>query len=134
MKSKTEKVELPTPPKGLRPSLAAIGPGLIMASLAIGAGELVLFPTMIVKHGPMLMWIAIVGCIIQAALAVESMRYTAYCGQPIHQAYMKLGKPLMWAWTWSLLLFIPVMWPGWAAISATAVASAILGRPPHIAC
>ncbi|RLE52922.1 MAG: hypothetical protein DRJ33_02430 [Candidatus Methanomethylicota archaeon] len=124
------EAELPLPPKGFLGHLKAIGPGIILASLSIGAGEWFLFPAMIVKYGPMLMWTAAVGCILQAVLGAESMKYTIYCGQPIHQAYMKLGKPIAWAWAWALLLFIPVMWPGWAAASATAIAALQLGRLP----
>jgi len=122
--------ELPPPPVGLKAHLKAIGPGIILASLSIGAGEWFLFPAMVVIYGPMLMWTALIGCIVQAVLGSESMKYTIYCGQPIHQAYMKLGKPLAWAWAWTLLLFIPVMWPGWAAASATAIAALQLGRLP----
>lgn len=123
--------ELPPPPgPGLLAHLKAIGPGIILASLSIGAGEWFLFPAMIVSYGPTLMWTAVVGCVVQAVLGAESMKYTIYCGQPIHQAYMKLGKPLAWAWAWALLLFIPVMWPGWAAASATAIAALQLGRLP----
>ncbi|HID18025.1 TPA: hypothetical protein EYP27_00615, partial [Candidatus Bathyarchaeota archaeon] len=122
--------ELPPPPIGLGACLKAIGPGIILASLSIGAGEWFLFPALVVMYGPILMWTALVGCIIQAVLGSESMKYTIYCGQPIHQAYMKLGKPLAWAWAWALLLFIPVMWPGWAAASATAIAALQLGRLP----
>lgn len=122
--------ELPPPPAGLKASLAAIGPGVILASLAIGAGEWILFPAMVVSYGPGLMWTALIGCVIQAVLGVESMKYTVYCGQPIHQAYMKLGKPAAWALLWTILLFVPVMWPGWAAASATAIVALQLGRLP----
>ncbi|MEM4699739.1 MAG: Nramp family divalent metal transporter [Candidatus Nezhaarchaeales archaeon] len=125
-----KEYELPPPPKGVVGHLKAIGPGIILASMAIGAGEWYLFPAMIVKYGPGLMWTAAVGCIVQAVLGAESIKYTLYCGQPIHQAYMKLGKPIAWAWAWALMLFIPVMWPGWASASATAIAALQLGRVP----
>ncbi len=125
-----EGYELPLPPRGLSAHLKAIGPGIILASLAIGAGEWYLFPAMIVRYGPSLMWMAVVGCLVQGVLGSESMKYAVYCGQPIHQAYMKLGKPVAWAWAWALLLFIPVMWPGWASASATAIVAVQLGRLP----
>lgn len=122
--------ELPPPPVGLGASLKAIGPGIIMASLAIGAGEWFLFPALVVAVGPMLMWTVLIGCLVQGVLASESMKYTIYTGQPIHQAYMKLGKPIAWAWAWAVLIFIPLMWPGWAAASATAITALQLGRLP----
>lgn len=128
--ARVEGFELPPPPRTLADHIKAIGPGIILASLSIGAGEWFLFPAMILAYGPMLMWTAAVGCIVQGVLGSQSMKYTIYCGQPIHQAYMKLGKPIAWAWAWALLLFIPVMWPGWAAASATAIAALQLGRLP----
>lgn len=83
---------------------------------------------MFVLFGPIFMWTAAIGCIIHAVLGVESMKWTVYTGQPIQLAYMKLGKAV--AWAWSLMLFIPVIWPGWAAISATFISATCLGRPP----
>lgn len=124
--------ELPPPPRpGLRSYLRAIGPGIIMASLAIGSGEWILFPALVASVGPYLLWAAALSCILQAVLAVESMKYPVYCGQPIHRAYHKIPPgPLGWAWIWALLLFIPVMWPAWAIGSATAAAALQLGRLP----
>ncbi len=124
--------ELPEPPEPRIGSyLKAIGPGLILASLAIGIGEWILFPTLILRFGPLLMWTAALGCIFQAVLGLESIKYTIYCGQPIHRAYMKIGPwPKLWAIVWTLLLFIPVMWPAWALASATAITAIHLGRLP----
>ena len=124
--------ELPEPPKPtIKEYLKAVGPGVIVGSLAIGAGEWILFPAVVVKFGPYLLWAALLSAIIQAVVAVESMKYPVYCGQPIHKAYQKLAPgPLAWAWIWALLLFIPVIWPGWAMSSATAIAALQLGRLP----
>ena len=47
--------ELPEPPKpGLISYLKAVGPGVILASLAIGSGEWILFPAVVVSFGPYL--------------------------------------------------------------------------------
>ncbi len=123
---------LPEPPKpGLMSYLKAVGPGVILGSLAIGSGEWILFPAIVVKYGPYLLWAALLSSIIQAVIAVESIKYTVYCGQPIHKAYQKFPpNPLTWAWAWALLIFIPVIWPGWAMSSATAIAALQLGRLP----
>ena len=125
-----EKLELPQPPRTFTEHIKAIGPGIILASLAIGSGEWYLFPAAILAFGPAIMWTAAIGCIVQGVLGSQSMKYTLYCGQPIHQAYLKLGKPIAWAWAWALMVFIPVIWPGWAAASATAIAALQLGRLP----
>jgi len=123
---------LPEPPKPrIRSYLKAVGPGVILGSLAIGSGEWILFPAIVVKYGPYLLWAALLSAVIQAVVAVESLKYTIYCGQPIHKAYQRLPpSPLTWAWAWALLIFIPVIWPGWAMSSATAIAALQLGRLP----
>ncbi|MEM0078967.1 MAG: Nramp family divalent metal transporter [Nitrososphaerota archaeon] len=75
--------------------------------------------------------LAAFSCLLQAVLGVESMKYPVYCGQPVHKAYQKLPPgPFGWAWIWTLLLFIPVMWPSWAIASATAITALQLGRLP----
>jgi len=122
--------DLPPPPRTFSERFKAIGPGIILASLSIGAGEWILFPAAILAFGAGIMWMAAIGCIVQAVLGAQSMKYTIYCGQPIQHAYMKLGKPVVWAWAWALMVFIPVIWPGWAAASATAIAALQLGRLP----
>lgn len=124
--------DLPEPPSpGLLNYLRAVGPGVILGSMAIGAGEWILFPAVVVKFGPYLLWAALLSCIIQAVVAYESMKYTVYCGQPIHRAYQKLPpNPVTWAWTWTILLIVPIIWPGWAMSSATAIAALQLGRLP----
>ncbi|MCS7133915.1 MAG: Nramp family divalent metal transporter [Candidatus Caldarchaeum sp.] len=132
----SEVVELPEPPKpGFRSYLRAVGPGIIMASLAIGAGEWILFPAAVVRFGPFLMWAAAVSCILQAVLAVESMKTVVYCGQPVHKFYQRLRPGgVFWSWIWSVLLFVPVIWPAWAISSATAAVALQIGSlpgPPH---
>jgi len=121
----------PAPPPRLAAYLKAIGPGVIMASLAIGSGEWITFPAVVATFGPQLLWAAAFSCLLQAVLAVESMKYPVYCGQPVHRAIQKLPPgPLGWAWAWTLMLFIPVMWPAWAIASATAATALQLGRLP----
>lgn len=121
----------PPPPRSLKSYFKALGPGVILASLAIGSGEWITFPAVVAAFGPQLLWTAALSCLLQAVLAVESMKYPVYCGQPVHKAYQRLPPgPLGWAWIWALLLFIPVMWPSWAIASATAAAALQLGRLP----
>lgn len=123
---------LPEPPKpGLLSYLKAVGPGVILGSLAIGSGEWILFPAAVVSFGPYFLWAALLSCVIQAVVAVESMKYAVYCGQPIHKAYQKLAPgPAVWALTWTLAIVVPIIWPGWAIGSATALAALQLGRLP----
>ncbi|MEN2974638.1 MAG: Nramp family divalent metal transporter [Candidatus Caldarchaeales archaeon] len=132
MSGKEHSGDLPPPPEpSVRAYLRALGPGVIMASLAIGSGEWITFPAVIATFGPQLLWTAALSCLLQAVLAVESMKYPVYCGQPIHKAYQRLPPgPMGWAWIWTILLFVPVMWPAWAIASATAATALQLGRLP----
>jgi len=121
----------PPPPPKFSAYFKTLGPGVIMASLAIGSGEWILFPAVVAAFGPALLWAAALSCVLQAVLAVESMKYPVYCGQPVHKFIQKLPpRPLVWAWAWTLMVFIPVMWPAWATASATAAAALQLGRLP----
>jgi Mn2+/Fe2+ NRAMP family transporter len=130
--SEGNEAELPPPPPTkLSAYFKTLGPGVIMASLAIGSGEWILFPAVVAAFGPALLWAAALSCVLQAVLAVESMKYPVYCGQPVHKAIQKLPPgPMVWAWAWTLMVFIPVMWPAWATASATAAVALQLGRLP----
>jgi Mn2+/Fe2+ NRAMP family transporter len=85
----------PPPPTKLSAYIKTLGPGVIMASSAIGSGEWILFPAVVAAFGPALLWAAALSCVLQAVLAVESMKYPVYCGQPVHKAIQKL-PPGLW--------------------------------------
>src|SRR5688572_12069492 len=127
------RAALPAPPPfTLRGVLATVGPGVIALGIAIGSGEWLLGPSVIVRYGPTLLWITTVAVLLQVLLNLAMARYTLYTGEPIVVGYMRTWPgPGFWGWTYSVLCFLQIGWPGWALASATATAALVLGRLPE---
>src|SRR5262245_31610529 len=123
---------LPKPaPFTLRNVLRTIGPGVIGLGVAIGSGEWLLGPSVIVRYGAALLWITTGAVVLQTLLNLEMARYTLYTGEPILIGFMRTRPgPALWGWTYSALSFLQYGWPGWALASATATAAIVLGRLP----
>ena len=123
---------LPAPPAFTPGNVArTVGPGIIGLGVAIGSGEWLLGPSVIVSYGPALLWITTVAVVLQVLLNLEMARYTLYTGEPIMTGYMRTWPgPGFWGWTYSALSFLQYGWPGWALASATASAALLLGRMP----
>jgi hypothetical protein len=126
------RAELPVPPPfTFRNALRTVGPGVIGLGIAIGSGEWLIGPAVIVKYGAALLWITTVAVFLQVILNQEMARYTLYTGEPIITGYMRTRPgPLFWGWTYSLFSLAQFGWPGFALASATATAAIVLGRMP----
>ena len=124
--------ELPAPPPfTFRNALRTIGPGVIGLGIAIGSGEWLIGPAVILKYGAALLWITSVAVFLQVILNQEMARYTLYTGEPIITGFMRT-KPgaAFWGWTYGIFSICQYGWPGWALASATASAALLLGRMP----
>jgi hypothetical protein len=124
--------DLPAPPP-FTPgnALKTIGPGVIGLGIAIGSGEWLIGPAVILKYGSALLWITTVSVFLQVVLNQEMARYTLYTGEPILTGFMRTRPgPTFWGWTYGVLALCQYGWPGWALASATASAALLLGRMP----
>ena len=123
---------MPAPPAFTRRNvLRTIGPGIIGLGAAIGSGEWLLGPSVIVAYGPTLLWITTVAVLLQVLLNLEMARYTIYTGEPIITGYMRTWPgPGFWGCIYGALSVLQYGWPGWALASATATAALLLGRMP----
>ena len=54
------------------------GPGIVALDLGIGTGEVISGPYLVVKHGPMILWIALVSMLLQTVTSISSSR-TSCC-------------------------------------------------------
>jgi hypothetical protein len=124
--------KLPAPPPfTFGNALRTIGPGIIGLGIAIGSGEWLIGPAVILKYGAALLWITSLSVFFQVVLNQEMSRYTLYTGEPILTGFMRTKPgPAFWAWTYGILSFCQYGWPGWALASATASAALLLGRMP----
>jgi len=67
---------LPTPPSIVR----TLGPSFILLGLALGSGELILWPYLTAQYGLGLLWGGLLGITLQFVLNTEAMRYTLAWG------------------------------------------------------
>ena len=125
--------DLPHPPVfTLANAVRVIGPSTILLGISLGAGDWLLGPAVVVKHGPSVLWICTVSVILQALLNTEMARYTLATGEPITTGFMRTPPgPRFWALSYSGLYLLQVGWPGWALAAGSALAALCLGRMPR---
>jgi len=123
--------ELPEPPSiNWKKLPTLIGPGILMAGVAIGAGEWLFGPAVSAQYGGTLLWLATLSILGQVFFNIEVMRYALYCGEPIVVGYFRTTPgPRLWL-PFYLVLEICNIWPFMAANAAVPLAAAIFGHLP----
>ena len=124
--------ELPAPPPySVKNAIRVAGAGAIILGGAIGSGEWLIGPAVTAQFTASLLWVASASILLQWVFNEEAIRYTLYTGEPIFSGFMRT-KPgaAFWGWFYSILGFIQLGWPGWAASAATAIVAAIINRVP----
>ncbi len=92
-------------PTSLRAKLKFIGPGMVLAALAIGSGELVLTPRSGAQYGFALLWVPILTIVYKAAFSEGLARLTIASGDDVFAAFDWLGGPRHWAQYFIILVF-----------------------------
>jgi hypothetical protein len=106
------QLSLPKPPKLWQ----SLGPSFIMLGLALGSGELIMWPYLTASWGFGLMWGALLGITFQFFLNTEVMRYSLAWGESVFVGFAKIFK---WAPYWFILsTFIPWGLPGFSSATA----------------
>jgi len=107
-------------PKAL-PITKLIGPSFILLGLGLGSGELILWPYLTAHYGLGIIWGAVLGISFQFIMNMEIERYALAHGESIFVGFWRKSK---WLPIWFLLsTFLPWIWPGIAASSATLLGS-----------
>ena len=127
------QADLPEPrPFSLVNSLKTIGPGAILLAAAIGGGEWIVGPMMVVSYGPSILWIATAAILLQSLFNLEGIRYTLYTGEPILTGVMRLSPgPAMWATVYGLLAVTQLATPALAKGCAAVLFAAYQHRLPE---
>src|SRR5205823_7922486 len=127
-----EIADLPAPPPyGFKSALRVAGAGAIILGGAIGSGEWLIGPSVTAQFTAALLWVATASILLQWVFNEEACRYTLYTGEPIVSGFMRTKPgPAFWGWVYSILGFLQLGWPGWAAAAATAIVAAIIGGVP----
>lgn len=115
-----ETKELPAAPHWSK----ALGVGIVAMGLAIGTGELILWPHLITKHGLGILWTALLGITFQYFINQEVARLALARGESFFTTSSRLFK--WFAPFWLVAAIILYIWPGWASALGT-IASEILG-------
>src|SRR3989338_5726921 len=68
-----------------------LGPSFILLGLALGSGELILWPYLTANYGLGLLWGGLLGISFQYVLNTEAMRYTLAWGESVFVGLRKLS-------------------------------------------
>lgn len=108
-----KKRDLPVPPSWKK----ALGVGVVMMGLAIGTGELILWPHLITKYGLSLLWLAFLGISFQYFINQEVARHALATGESF---FTTSARVIKWsAIFWLISAVILYVWPGWASAVGT---------------
>ena len=78
---------LPKPP----PLIKTLGPSFILLGLALGSGELILWPYLAANWGMGLLWGALLGISFQFVLNTEAMRYSLAWGESVFLGFRRMS-------------------------------------------
>ncbi len=104
------------------------GPGAVLLGLAIGAGEIVIWPRIAAEHGASMVWAAAVGVFLQLWINIEVGRWAVATGESAFLGLTRVWGPL--APLFFLLIIAQYVLPAWARSSGLAVKALLLG-PDH---
>lgn len=94
-----------------------IGPSFIILGLGLGSGEVILWPHLSSQYGMGIIWGAILGLTFQFFMNMEIERYALAHGESV---FVGFARKLKWLPIWFLFsTYLPWIWPGIAAASAT---------------
>lgn len=115
-RSSSSKKNLPTPPSLAR----TIGPSFILLGLALGSGELLLWPYLAANYGLGLLWGAFLGVTFQYFLNTEVMRYSLARGESVFVGFRKLS--ILIPFWFIISTFIPWSLPGFSSAASQILA------------
>jgi hypothetical protein len=94
-----------------------IGPSFILLGMGLGSGEIIMWPYITSNWGLGVIWGVLVGITLQFFMNMEIERYALVRGESVFMGFARKSKYLPF---WFLLsTFIPWIWPGLIASSAT---------------
>ncbi len=110
---KFEIKELPEPPNWRK----ALGVGLVIMGLAMGTGELILWPHLVTKYGLNILWASLLGITFQYFINQEVARHALATGESFFTSSSRVFK--WFAPFWLLSAVLLYVWPGWAGAIGT---------------
>jgi len=96
--------------------------------LALGSGELILWPYLSANYGLGLIWGAVLGITFQYLLNMEIIRYTLVWGESVFVGFRRLSR--FWPFWFVVSTFIPWSLPGFSSASAEIASRLVPGLSP----
>ena len=122
--SETEGMNVPgesmgysPPPKTFWKTIAALGPGIILAISFFGSGELIASTVVGAKVGFSLLWLIVLGCAVKVAVQVEIGRNAITWGRTPLASFDRVPGPRIggrgWIyWCWAVMMILIVVQQG----------------------
>ncbi|REJ87262.1 MAG: hypothetical protein DWQ34_25435 [Planctomycetota bacterium] len=101
------------------------GPGAVLVGLSIGAGEIVIWPTIVAEHGAGMVWAAVIGVFLQLWINFEVARWTIATGETVYTGFARVWRGF--AVVFILLNIMGWLAPGWAMASGSALKALLFG-------
>ena len=120
-----KEADLPARKKSL---IKMIGPGVVMAGLAIGSGELIMWPWITSVVGAQLLWAAAIGIFLQLWINIEIGRWSIVTGESPFTGMVRVIKTVVYVWVF--MIVVGKFLPGWARETGVALRDLIFG-PGH---
>ena len=120
-----KEADLPARKKSL---IKMIGPGVVMAGLAIGSGELIMWPWITSVVGAQLLWAAAIGIFLQLWINIEIGRWSIVTGESPFTGMVRVIKTVVYGWVF--MIVVGKFLPGWARETGVALRDLIFG-PGH---
>ncbi len=98
-----------------------LGPSFILLGLALGSGELILWPYLAANYGLGLLWGALLGISFQFVLNTEVMRYSLAWGESVFMGFRRLSI-IITIW-YIISTFIPWSLPGFSSAASNVLAT-----------
>lgn len=89
-----------------------IGPSIMLAGLALGSGEFILWPYITYQSQFIFFWACILGVFTQYFINMEITRWSLATGESAITGFARLSRH--WAWVFLILNIVPWMVPAWS--------------------
>lgn len=93
-----------------------IGPSIMLAGLALGSGEFVIWPYITTQIGFTFFWACVLGVATQYFINMEITRWALVTGESAVTGFARLSRH--WAWVLLVLNVVPWMIPAWSVGAA----------------
>ena len=107
------------------PMRRMIGPSVMLAGLALGSGEFILWPKITFESQFVFFWACLLGVATQYFINMEITRWSLATGESAITGFARLSR--QWAWIFLILNIVPWMIPAWSTGAAQIVSWLVWG-------